>query len=318
MVRRRTIDCSPPVGQILAASRVNGPPPAGNRGSVAIERTPSAPPSRWSRLAARIALGAAALGLGLLTGGCAGAGAGLSLAGLAPGTTAIRVANHVAAPDELDRVIIAIDGEAVPFSAVPPPGQDPAIVTALRLRPGAHTITVRAVARGPRGESTAIALAQQAFHVTGGAVAILVDVQSPGAAPGPGSGERVMVGLAIRGGALGPAFGAAPPEDKDERCAPLLPVPRAICRAAVDLDAASRRNDAAAVSCVQTKLGEMRRLALIAETSGGDAGAMVEREVVHLSAQADACIGSLLGGPDGTKVIKVPLAPTPVVPTAAR
>jgi hypothetical protein len=266
----------------------------------------------------------AAIGLGALLSvgaGCGASNAGLSVTGLSPGTTAIRVANHVDDSYALERVVISVDGEAVPLSSVPPRGEAPAIVTALRLRPGAHTITVRAVARG-KVDGSVVSLAHQSFHLAAGPAAILVDVRSsprsdtraaPASADG---GDRVAVDLSIRGGSLGPAFGAAPAEDKDERCAPLLPIPRAICRAAVDLDAATRRRDAAAATCVQNKLGEMRRLALVAETSDSATGTMIEEEVTRLSGQADVCVGNLFGGPDGTRIIRPP--PPPGVPTALR
>jgi len=61
----------------------------------------------------------AALGL-LLTGCAGGLGSGAGLAGLQAGETAIRVTNHVAAPGELDRITITVDGEPVALSSIPP------------------------------------------------------------------------------------------------------------------------------------------------------------------------------------------------------
>jgi hypothetical protein len=242
-----------------------------------------------------------ALATGLSLGGCGAPPAQSPLAGAAPGTTTLRVVNHVSSPSELDRVSISIDGEPVALSSVPPPGDDPAMVATLRLPPGAHTIAVRAKARA-RGSEVVVVGAQQPFHVGAAAAAITIDVRS--GAEAEGASTPVSMVLAIAGGRMDPEFGVAPSDDKDERCARLLPVPRAICRAAVDLDEATRRRDVVAALCVRDKLTEMRKLALITEAGAGESVAMAEAGVLSLSRQVDSCVGTLLASPapDGLTV----------------
>lgn len=245
---------------------------------------------------------ARSLGTALLLTGCA---ASSSLAGLGPGTpgtTVVRVTNHVAAPGELDRLVIMVDGEPVALASIPPQGAA-AVIARLHLRPGAHTIAVRAKGRGPGSEIIVVG-AQQPFHVGAAAAAITIDVSSgSGDARSSHSASPVAVSLAIQGGRMAPEFGVAPADDKDERCAGLLPIPRAMCRAAVDLDEASRRNDIVAALCVRDKLVEMRRLAIIGDASKGDAVAMAEAEVASLSRQVELCGGDVVAPrPDGVTV----------------
>ncbi|APR83556.1 Hypothetical protein A7982_08905 [Minicystis rosea] len=237
-----------------------------------------------------------------LVAGCAGA-RDVGLGSLPPGTTAIRVMNHVAAPGELDRLIIAVDGQAVPLTSIPPEGGDPALIAKLRLPAGPHTIAVRAKARAARSEVLVVG-AQQPFHVGRGPAAITVDVRSLGESFDPVSAAPIAVSLAIEGGRMAPEIGVAPPEDRDQRCAALLPIPRAICRAAVDLDEATRKNDIVAALCVRDKLTEMRRLALASESGRGDAITMAEAEVAALSKQVDLCSGMVAAPqPDGVRVL---------------
>ena len=252
---------------------------------------------------------------GLLT-GCAsgsllgagtgtGTGTGTGLAGLEPGTTVLRVTNHVAAPAALDRITVTVDGEPMALSSIPPQDAAPAVIARLHLRPGAHTIAVRGVLvrRGPGSEILVVG-AQQPFHVGAAAAAITIDVSS-------GSGDArlaepsspVAVSLVIQGGRMSPDFGVAPADDKDERCAGLLPIPGAICRAAVDLDDASRKNNIVAALCVRDKLTEMRRLAVIGDAAAGSAVAMAEAEVTTLSRQVELCAGDVVPPrPDGVTV----------------
>ncbi len=248
---------------------------------------------------------AATLGLGLLV-GCGGApGRGGVLPG-EPGTTAVRVVNHVGPPGALDRLTLTVDNEPVALGSVPPLGAPPATVARLHLRPGPHTIGVRAKARAP-GSEVLVVGAQQPFHVGAAAATITVDVRS-----GPGDSADaapIAVSLAIQGGRMAPDFGVVPSDDKDERCAGLLPVPRAICRAAVDLDEATRKNDVVAAFCVRDKLAEMRRLALVSESGRGDAVAIAEAEVAELSRRVELCGGSIAAPrPDGVTVTPPPRA----------
>jgi hypothetical protein len=248
---------------------------------------------------------ALALGAGLLA-GCGGARAGGGLGELAPGTTAIRVINHVAAPGELDRLTIAVDGQTVPLAAIPPEGGDAAIIAKLHLPPGPHTIAVRAKARAGSSDVLVVG-AQQPFHVGRGPAAITVDVRSQGVTFDASSASPVMISLAIQGGHMAPEIGTPPSDERDERCRALLPIPRAICRAAVDLDEATRKNDIVAALCVRDKLQEMRRLALVGESGRGDAVAMAEAEVAALSQQVERCAGSFaVPQPDGLRVLPPP------------
>jgi hypothetical protein len=253
---------------------------------------------------------AAALGVGLLVGcgGAPGPAAGGDLAG-EPGMTAVRVVNHVAPPGALDRLTITIDNEPVALGSVPPLGAPPATVARLHLRPGPHSIGVRAKARAP-GSEVLVVGAQQPFSVGAAAATITVDVRSGAGGPDDArDAAPIAVSLAIQGGRMAPDFGVAPSDDKDERCAGLLPVPRAICRAAVDLDEATRKNDVVAAFCVRDKLAEMRRLALVSESGRGDAVAMAEAEVAELSRRVELCSGSSAAPrPDGVTVTPPPRA----------
>jgi hypothetical protein len=246
---------------------------------------------------------ALALGFGLLSTGCVRASQTAlgSLEGLAAGTTTLRVSNHVGAPGELDGVTITVDRQALPLSSVPPDGAAPATVASLHLAPGPHSIAVRARSRwgvpsNPlRGSEVIVIGAQQPFLVQHGPAAITIDVRS--AASDLGTATPVAVTLTILGGRMAPEFGVAPSDDKDERCTGLLPIPRALCRAAVDLDEATRQNDVVAALCVHDKLLEMRKLAIIGETGEGDSIRMAEAQVTQLSRRVELCAGDILATP---------------------
>ena len=215
----------------------------------------------------------------------------------APGTTTILVENQVASPDELDRLLVTIDDAAVPLSTLPPPGEEPATLTALRLAPGPHTITVRATTRGA-GDERAIVAAAQTFHVAAAAASIGVAVRSRPAGSPDG---RIAVDLTMRGGHMAAELGAAPPATQAERCAPLQPTPRALCQAASEMDEAARRNDLVGVLCVRDKLATMRQFAAI--------GAEAEPRVLALAREIERCVRTdVIGGADGTTIIKGPLS----------
>jgi hypothetical protein len=262
---------------------------------------------RRSVLASRgtSALAPPVVALGLLTAGCGGALGSLgSLDGLAPGTTTLRIANHVAAPGQIDGVTIVVDGETVPLSSIPPDGGDAATVASLHLSPGSHSIAVRAKAHAP-GSEVVVVGAQLPFLIERGPAAITVDVRSSTAGASAASASPVAVALTILGGRMTPDFGVVPSDDKDERCATLLPIPRALCRAAVDLDGATRKNDIVAALCVRDKLVEMRKLAIIGEAGKADSVGMAEAQVAQLSRQVELCAGDVVvsTGPDGLTVI---------------
>jgi hypothetical protein len=264
--------------------------------------------SRWARKRPQTPGSVGALGLGLLIlgAGCGGArGAALSLASLEAGTTTLRVSNHVASPSALDGVTIAVDGDTLPLTSVPPAGDDVATIASLRLAPGSHSIAVRAKARAP-GSEIIIVGAQQPFLVQRGPAAITVDVRS--AVPGVDrtAAAPVVITLTILGGRMAPDFGVALSDEKEERCATLLPIPRALCRAAVDLDQATRKNDVTAALCVRDKLTAMRKLALIGESGKGDSIAMAEEQVGQLSQQVELCAGDFAASqaPDGVTVTR--------------
>lgn len=254
-------------------------------------------------LSSKLPAAAFALGLGLTSLACAGPHA-VGVGDLSPGITAIRVSNHVASPGALDGISIAVDGETVPLAAVPPSGDDITTIAKLRLAPGPHSITVRARARA-RGADVLVVGAQQPFHVGRAPAAITVDVRSIRFAEGA-SAEPITVSLAIEGGRLAPGLGELPADNRDERCAGLLPIPRAVCRAAFELDEAARKNDVVAALCVRDKLAEMRRLALVGETGKPDAVAMAEASVASLAQQVDLCGGAYAAPapPDGLHIIK--------------
>jgi hypothetical protein len=272
----------------IAASRVNVPFPGGNPETVLNSTT--AP--------------AVILGLGLLSGACAAEEqASAPFFGREEGTTTLRVTNHVTGPESLEGVLVDVDGEPLALGTVPPAGGAPAVLGSLRLAPGPHTLAVRARARAPGAEVVVVG-AQQPFLVERRAAGITIDVWSR--APGTMAAEPLAVSLAIVGGRTTPEIGAPPPDDKDERCAALQPIPRALCRAAIDLDQAARRNDVAAVHCVRDKLTEMRRLALVGDATREESVALAEVEVGKLARLVDHCGGEAMAAPlpDGLTVIR--------------
>lgn len=215
----------------------------------------------------------------------------------APGTTTIRVENQVAEPDELDRLLVTVDDAAVPLSTLPPRGEAPATLTALRLAPGPHTLAVRATTRSA-GDERAVVAAAQTFHVAAAPASIGIAVRSRPAGSPEG---RIAVDLTLRGGHMAAELGAAPPETQAERCAPLQPTPRALCHAAGDLDDAARRNDPALVLCIRDRLAVMRQLAAI--------GAEAEPRVLALAREIGKCTRSdVVGGADGTTIVKGPVS----------
>jgi hypothetical protein len=246
-----------------------------------------------------------AFSLALLAGGCGAAPTPLTLDGLPAGTTTLRITNHVLAPGQLDRVTIIVDGELVPLSSVPPDGGAGAIVASLHLAPGSHSLSVRARARAP-GSEVIVVGAQQPFLIERGPAAINVDVRSATGASTSSDATPISVSLVILGGRMAADFGVPPSSDKDERCATLLPIPRALCRAAVDLDDATRKNDIVAALCVRDKLAEMRKLAIIGESGKGDSIAMAEVQVTQLSRQVELCAADVLAtpAPDGVTVTR--------------
>jgi hypothetical protein len=251
----------------------------------------------------RIEMGAlfGAAFIGLLAAGCAGRRPA-SAASTEPGTTTILVENHVSSPDALDRLLIAVDGADLPLSSLPPPEENPLAVALLRLPPGPHTIAIRATARGI-GQGLVVVAAQQLFHVAEAPAAINVHVRSRGEATV--TEERIAVDLRMRGGQMAPAFGAALPDEKEERCAPLRPIQRALCRAAVDLDQAAKRDDIKRTFCVQDKLFEMRRLAQIADAATSETVSLSEQQMQKLSGEVDLCIGdTAIIAPDGVTVTR--------------
>ena len=173
------------------------------------------------------------LGLGLLVVGC-GAPSRLPLSARQPGTTTILVANHLGQGDEIDHLRVSIDEALLPLSTVPPRSEIAAALGSLRLPPGPHTISVRVTTHGRDG-GVAVVDARQIFHVGESASEIDIDLRNR---MEPGEQDaRIAVDLSMVGGHMNPELGAGPPEGKDARCAPLQPIPRALCRAAADLDA---------------------------------------------------------------------------------
>jgi len=272
---------------------------------------PDTPRIRRTVLTSRF-VPALALGLGVLS-GCAGSTARppVPLSSLPPGTTTLRITNHVSAPGQLDRITIAVDGDRVPLSSVPPVGAHPATVASLRLPPGAHTITVRARAHAA-GEDVIVVGAHQIFHVARGPAAITIDVRSAlpgqrGGHPHPPAEAPLALSLAMAGGVMAPEIGVPPREDRDERCAGLLPIPHALCRAAVDLDEANRKNDVVSAYCVRDKIAEMRKLAVIGESGKAESIAMAEAQIGSLARQVELCAGvpPVTIAPDGVTVTRV-------------
>jgi hypothetical protein len=245
---------------------------------------------------------AAALAAALLTPACHAPVPLTTLDGVLAGTTTVRVANHLEEPAELDRIVITVDGATLPLAAMPPPGGDTALVDALRLAPGEHVIAVRVTARAPGGE-VLVAASQQTFQVERGAAAIGVDVRSASSSlAGP-----VAVAVTMLGGRMSTPIGAPPPDGKDERCGAMLPIPRALCRASIDLEDATRRNDVVVALCVRDKLAELRRLWVIGQSKDPESGPLADGRARALAQEAERCIGDVVASPlpDGITVTRV-------------
>lgn len=258
------------------------------------------------------------LGLGLLVAGC-GAPSRLPLSARQPGTTTILVANHLGQADEIDHLRVSIDETLLPLSTVPPRSEIAAALGSLRLPPGPHTISVRVTTHGRDG-GVAVVDARQIFHVGESASEIDIDLRNR---MEPGEQDaRIAVDLSMVGGHMNPELGAGPPEGKDARCAPLQPIPRALCRAAADLDEASKRNDLVSVLCIRDKLGEMRKISLIGETSTSTVAGLATRRVQDLAKEIDRCVGDVVVGADGLTVIRpggatqTPPPPPPRLPAS--
>jgi hypothetical protein len=239
-----------------------------------------------------------------------GAGCGWQARGPAaalhePGTTTLRLVNHLDPPAEMDRLLVAVDGMPVPLTAIPPPGAAPIAITTLRLPPGDHTLSARAVAKRPgvAGDETMVVGTQLTFHVGAAPAGLTIDVFT-----GTGQ-EPIGVALGMQGGALAPELGDAPADNTTERCAPLRPVERALCQAAADLDDANRSRDVVRGLCIRDRLGEMRSLSLIAMgTQGaasppaydrpgrpeGDPAVLAAGKIARLSLEIDRCGGQVV------------------------
>jgi hypothetical protein len=214
-----------------------------------------------------------------------------------PGTTTILVENQTKAPDQFDRLLVTIDGVTVPLATLPPRDEQPTALTALRLPPGPHTLSVH-VTTHSAADARAVVTAAQTFHVAAAAASIGIAVRSR---PADSPEGRIAVDLTMHGGHMTAALDAGPAETVAERCAPLQPAPRALCRAASDMDEAARRNDLISVLCIRDKLTTMRQLAAI--------GATAEPQVLALSRAIDRCVrNDVVGGADGTTVIKAPVS----------
>jgi hypothetical protein len=289
----------------LPGIRLNAPPRGGNPWAVAIRTAPRALPVGAAggpkpRLAARALVAVA--GLALFSGGCAGRRGPLGPG--EPGTTTILVENRLSSTDQLDRLLVTVDDAVVPLSALPPRDEETAL-TALRLPPGSHTISVRATAAGAEGDRVVVSAAQ-IFHIATAPAAIGIAVRSRPAGRARDDDGRIAVDLRMTGGQMDPEMGAPRPETADERCAPLLPVPRALCRAAGDMDEATRRNDLVSVLCVRDKLRDMRTAAQIAETSRGEGASLAEKQVLALSREVERCRRTdVMIGADGLTVTKI-------------
>jgi len=113
--------------------------------------------------------------------------------------------------------------------------------------------------------------------------------------------ERLAIDLSMPGDVMEPDVGAQP-RDRAARCAPMVPVQRAMCRVAVRLDEATAQRDIVLALCLRQKLGAMQRLSDEASSAAGEAKQMAEEQIMRIGRHADQCIGEETLAPEGREV----------------
>jgi hypothetical protein len=231
-----------------------------------------------------------------------------------PGEAALRIDNDVGDAYEVGQLDLAIDGRPLPVTAIPAHKGDAPAVVVIKLPAGEHAFEAHAIVTENDTHDRVVVCTQQ--NVRAGATPGVVTVRIYSRPP------------AARDRALARGAGAVGPDDKDDRvaldiqlasagaeagpsvdaCGTKAPVDRAICRAATQLDRAARSNDVVLTLCLRDRLTEMRRLADLKATSSADNGAAVDRKVVALEQQVNACVdaSALGGGFDSTPPAKLP------------
>jgi len=249
-----------------------------------------------------------------LASGCGGARA--SGAGRAPGVLAVQVVNHVAAPCALGGVVVSAGGQTVRLAPAPPPlppGEDPAVVAALRLPPGEHTVAARASARCPTGEGDASGGARaagepsepnvlvvetaQVLHLDRGQAPMLtVGLSSPGGA--------LSVRIQIEGATLAPAGGVA---DRALVCAGVRSTRKALCRAEADLAQATARSNVAWALCVRDQLPALRAATDLAEgiqaRADREAEALADFRMGELASRVERCAATAMPTAEPDRVV---------------
>jgi len=259
-------------------------------------------------VAARLAFATALLALAA---GCAGSR--VEARTPKPGEAALRIVNDVGDAYEVGQLNLTIDGAPLPVTAIPAHKGDAPAVLVIKLAPGEHTFEAHAIVTENDTHDRVVVCTQQS--VRAGATPGVVTVRVYSRAPMPRDRE-----LARGAGAVGP-------DNKDDRvaldiqlasagseagpsvdaCGTKAPVDRAICRAAGQLDRAAKANDVVLTLCVRDRLTEMRRLADLKATSSTDNAPAVDRKVVALEQQVNACVdASALGGFEGVPAAKIP------------
>lgn len=194
-----------------------------------------------------------------LAAGCASAGE-QPAAPVEPGTTTVMLANRVEPPFRLERVVLDVDGQRMPLSAVPPAGAGEATLARVRLPPGQHTLQVLASAAGPGGgdgATVATLRTAQAFHVGDAPARVSVHLSTRD----EGGSRQLDAAFRMLGGELAAPLGQlAPSAPGDDRCKTLPPPRRAVCRAETLVGRARERKDLAVIGCALEPLADMRSL----------------------------------------------------------
>jgi hypothetical protein len=253
---------------------------------------------------------ALAAGLVALAAGCAGSR--VAARAPMPGEAALRIVNDVGGDYEVGQLNLTIDGAALPVTAIPAHKGDAPTVIVIRLPAGEHSFEAHAIVTENDTHDRVVVCTQQSVRAgaTPGVVTVRVYTRAPVAkdrelARGAGAVGRddkedrvaLDIQLASAGSEAGPSVDA---------CGTKAPVDRAICRAAAQLDRAARANDVVLTLCVRDRLTEMRRLADLKATSSGDNAPAVDRKVVALEQQVNACVdASSLAGFDAAPGAKI-------------
>ncbi len=277
-------------------------------------------------------LASSVLVLGLLTASCGPSLAGHpaaargSLPAREPAGAALRISNHLGWPMQLDRIVVAVDGNLAFLRTRGAPGPLDGELLRVRLPPGEHTVALLVDASAPcgllaqpRGTARVVQYRAVRIEAPAGFVTAEVSRRVMGDAievAWRGEGARIEpVGAeSMRSSPRAPLVAASCPRED--------PVIHALCRIeALRVEAVNQR-DIIWVNCLRDKQVQMQATREIiaridAEASGSAHNAALRaaatQRIESLAAEGEQCIGEDIlvfdGGSDGRIVCPVMAAP---------